>query len=476
MTKHIMTMLKESQLHNYQRACVEHIIANPYCGLFLDMGLGKTISTLTAINLLKYDYVDISRVLVVAPKRVAETVWAEEARKWEHTRHLKIVKVIGDQQSRIEALDRIADIYVISRDNVAWLVDFFENTLPFDMLVLDELSSFKNQNSQRFKALRVPRLLMKRVVGLTGTPAPNGLIDLWSQMWLLDMGKRLGKTISAYRKSYFKPEVQVGHVVYKYGLTDGSEDIIREKIGDICISMQAKDYLELPDTIVEDVMLNMSDELQRRYKKFEKEQVLQIIDGGEASADDIGATSAAALSNKLLQYSSGFVYDADKEPHPIHNVKLDALEDLVEQANGQSVLIAYNFVEDCNRIMERLKAYKPVVLETRKNIADWNAGKIQVALAHPASAGHGLNLQDGGHIVIWYGLTWRLELYQQFNARLSRQGQKYPVTIYRLLMNKTHELDVANALARKNDTQDGLMASIKAKIKEYYSQWLDSMM
>lgn len=440
------------------------------------MGLGKTISTLTAINLLKFDYMEISRVLVVAPKRVAETVWAEEAAKWEHTRHLKFSKIIGDQRDRENALCELADIYIVSRDNVAWLSDYFGGHLPFDMLVLDELSSFKNHTSQRFKSLRVPRLTMKRVVGLTGTPVPNGLIDLWAQMWLLDMGKRLGTTITAYRKAYFKPEVQVGHIVYKYGLTSGSEDLIKEKISDICMSMKAKDYLELPNSIVENVVLNMSNELFRRYKTFEKEQVLQIIDGGEASPEDIGATSAAALSNKLLQYSSGFVYDVDKEPHHIHSIKLDALEDLVEQANGQSVLVAYNFVEDCNRIMERLKAYKPIVLEGKKNIDDWNAGKIQVALAHPASTGHGLNLQAGGHIIVWYNLTWSLELYQQFNARLNRQGQQHPVTIYRLIMDKTHEADVASALSQKNYTQNSLMESIKAKIREYYSDEVLSLL
>ncbi|MBO5824376.1 MAG: DEAD/DEAH box helicase, partial [Prevotella sp.] len=398
------------------------------------------------------------------------------AAKWEHTRHLKFSKIIGDQRDRENALCELADIYIVSRDNVAWLSDYFGGHLPFDMLVLDELSSFKNNTSQRFKSLRVPRLTMKRVVGLTGTPVPNGLIDLWAQMWLLDMGKRLGTTITAYRKAYFKPEVQVGHIVYKYGLISGSEDLIKEKIGDICVSMKAEDYLELPDSIVEDVVLDMSDELYERYKTFEKEQVLQIIDGGEASPEDIGVTSATALGNKLLQYSSGFVYDVDKEPHYIHSIKLDALEDLVEQANGQSVLVAYNFVEDFNRIMERLKAYKPVVLEGKKDIDDWNAGKIQVMLAHPASTGYGLNLQEGGHIVIWYDLTWSLELYQQFNARINRQGQQHPVTIYRLIMNNTHEVDVAYALRQKNCTQNSLMESIKAKIKEYHNQWLDSMM
>lgn len=469
-------MLKESQLHNYQRACVEHIIEHPYCGLFLDMGLGKTISTLTAIAALKYDYVEISRVLVIAPKRVVETVWAEEAQKWEHTAFLKIVKVIGNQQERLKALSQVADIYLISRDNIAWLVQYFENKLPFDMLVLDELSSFKNHTAQRFKILRVPRLTVKRVVGLTGTPAPNGYIDLWAQLWLLDMGQRLGKTITTFRKTYFKPEITVGHVVYKYAITEGSEELIRNKISDICISMQAKDYLELPDTIYENVKCHLTDELYYSYKDFEKEQVLQLMDGGEANAEEIGATSAAALSNKLLQYASGFIYDVDKEPHPIHNIKLDALEELVEQANGQSVLIAYNFVEDCNRILAKLKAYNPVVLETGKNIADWNAGKIQVALAHPASAGHGLNIQAGGHIIIWYGLTWSLELYQQFNARLSRQGQTHPVTIYHLIMAGTHEVDVLGALNRKTTTQEGLMASIKAKILEYSNADLAALM
>lgn len=461
-------MLQESQLHNYQRACVEHIVQHPYCGLFLDMGLGKTISTLTAIASLKYDYCEISRVLVVAPKRVAETVWAEEAAKWEHTSFLKVSKVVGSQKERLAALSVMADIYVVSRDNIAWLVEYFNNKLPFDMLVLDELSSFKNHTSQRFKSLRIPRLTLKRVVGLTGTPAPNGYMDLWSQMWLIDRGERLGKTITAYRKAYFKPEVTNGHIVYKYGMVSGSDAIIKDKISDICISMKAKDYLELPESIIVDVPVKLSHELYVNYKTFEREQVLKIIEGGEASPEEIGATSAAALTNKLLQYASGFVYDADKEPHFIHDIKLDALEELVEQANGQSVLIAYNFVEDYNRIMNRLKAYNPVVLESEKNIADWNAGKIQVALAHPASAGHGLNLQDGGHIIIWYDLTWSLELYQQYNARLHRQGQTKPVTIYRIITSNTHEVRVAEALSYKNATQDKLTEGIKAKIREYY--------
>lgn len=461
-------MLKRSQLHNYQNTCVEHIIDHPYCGLFLDMGLGKTISTLTAIVDLKYDYCEISRVLVVAPKRVAETVWAEEAKKWEHTKFLKFSKIIGNQKERLAALDKLADIYVISRDNIQWLVDYYDNRLPFDMLVLDELSSFKNHQSIRFKSLRIPRLTMKRVVGLTGTPAPNGYMDLWAEMWLIDRGKRLGRTITEYRKTYFKPEVTNGHIVYRYGMNTGADDIIKDKIKDICISMQAKDYLELPDLIVRDIPIKLTPELYANYREFEKEQVLQIVDGGTASAEDIGATSAAALSNKLLQYASGFVYDIDKEAHPIHNLKLDALEELVEQANGQPVLIAYNFTEDCERIMERLKAYKPIAIETQKNINDWNAGKIQVGIAHPASAGHGLNLQFGGHIVIWYGLTWSLELYQQFNSRLHRQGQTETVMLYRLIVSRTHEEDVAVALSSKALTQNSLVESIKAKINEYY--------
>lgn len=460
-------MLKESQLHNYQRACVDHIIEHPYCALFLDMGLGKTISTLTAIALLKYDYIDITRVLVIAPKRVAETVWAEEARKWEHTRFLKVSKVVGSPRDRIRALSVLADVYVISRDNVSWLVEYYRNRLPFDMLVLDELSSFKNNTSVRFKSLRVPRLTIKRVVGLTGTPAPNGYLDLWSQMWLIDMGERLGKTITAYRNTYFRPEITNGHVVYKYGMIKGAEETIREKISDICISMKAKDYLELPETLVNDVRLSMGSELEEKYNTFEREQVLQVLGGGEASATEIGATSAAALSNKLLQYANGFVYDADKEPHSIHSIKLDALEELIEQANGQSVLVAYNFVEDKNRILSGLKKYKPVVLDSARDIRNFKEGRLQVALAHPASAGHGLNLQDGGHIIVWYGLTWSLELYQQFNARLSRQGQKHPVTIYRLITENTHDEDVVKALDRKDNVQSSLLSSVKAKLLKY---------
>lgn len=475
-------MLTEKDLHVYQKACVEHIIDNPYCGVFLDMGLGKTVSTLTAINYLMNDYCEINSVLVIAPKRVAESVWQEEAEKWEHLKQLRFSKIIGNEAERIKAIKAKADVYIISRDNVAWLCALFGGgKLPFDMCVIDELSSFKSYKSLRFKALRAARPFMKRLVGLTGTPAPNGLIDLWPQIYLMDRGIRLEKTITRYREKYFRPGKTNGSIVYSYNILEDSEKLIHEKIEDICISMKAQDYLSMPFRTDNIIKLRMPDAIKKQYNDFEKNKVLDLINTTQTVEEEdengnsifvekpleINVVNAAALSNKLLQFANGAVYDEERKVFPVHNIKLEALKEIIEDANGQSVLVAWTYQFDRDRIKEYLKAYKPRELKTNKDIQEWNEGKIQVMLAHPASAGHGLNLQSGGNIIVWFGQTWSLELYQQFNARLYRQGQQNHVIINHLVMLDTHDEDVISSLRQKDKKQNCLMDSIKAKIEKY---------
>jgi SNF2 family DNA or RNA helicase len=432
------------------------------------MGLGKTVTTLTAINDLMFDYCEISTSLVIAPKRVVESVWQEEAANWEHLRHLKFSKVIGSTQKRAEALKKKADIYLISRDNIAWLCSYFSGYLPFDLICIDELSSFKSYKSERFKALRMTRPYFKRFIGLTGTPSPNGLIDLWPQIYLMDMGERLEKTISSYRAKYFRPGKTNGHVVYSYKPLDYSEKLIPTKISDICISLRAEDYIKLPPRTDNYIKIDMSEDLARKYTEFEKHNILELMGERESSGyKEISAVNAASLSNKLLQFANGAVYDENRDVFPIHSLKLDALKEIVEDANGQPVLVAWVFQFDRDRILEALERYSPRELKTKKDIDEWNRGEVQVMLAHPASAGHGLNLQAGGCIIVWFGLTWSLELYQQFNARLYRQGQRQNVIINHLVINNTHDMDVISALKSKNRTQDALMNSIKAKVEKY---------
>lgn len=475
--------MNKSDLHNYQLACVEHIINTKFCGVFLEMGLGKTVSTLTAIDELMFDYCEIDSVLVIAPKRVAESVWQEEAENWDHLKHLTFSKIIGTERKRIEAIKKKANIYIISRDNIAWLCALYGGSkLPFDMVVIDELSSFKSYKSQRFKSLKATQPYFKRFVGLTGTPAPNGLIDLWPQIYFMDRGQRLGKTITAYRNMYFRPGQTNGNVVYSYNLLQDSERLIHEKIADICISMKADDYLQMPFRTDNFIKLNLSEDLKKKYEDFEKEKVLELIEQEQEkeyleNADkcvekpvEINVVNAAALSNKLLQFANGAVYDEDRNVHEVHQIKLEALKEIVENANGQHVLVAWTYQHDRDRIMQYLKAFKPRELKKPEDIRDWNAGKVQVMLAHPASAGHGLNLQAGGSIIVWYGQTWSLELYQQFNARLYRQGQQNHVIINHLIMKGTHDEDVIAALKRKNRSQSELMDSIKAKIDKYKKQ------
>lgn len=459
-------MLKKEQLHDYQVKAVDMIVNNFNCGLFLDMGLGKTVSTLTAIQELR-EIGFIDKVLIIAPKKVAQVTWKDEINNWEHLKGLRISVIDGTAAQRRAAMMADADIYTVSRDNVVWLVvEHGGVKLPYDMVVIDELSSFKNPASKRFKALRRVRKFIPRVVGLTGTPAPNGLIDLWAQMFLIDEGKRLGKTITGYRDRFFTAGRKNGDIVYQWDLKSPAEETeqkISDLIKDICISMSAEDYLKMPDKLMYYDRVKLSDKDFKAYKTFEREQVLEFIESGET----ITAASAAALSNKLQQFANGAMYDADRKVLQLHDEKIEKLKELVEAANGQPVLVAYSFRHDLDKIMEALKEYKPVKLEKPEQVADWNAGKINVLVTHPASAGHGLNLQKGGHIMIWYGLTWALELYQQFNARLYRQGQKKPVSIHHIIATDTVDEKIIKSLDGKDTTQRSLMDAIKEIVELY---------
>ena len=450
--------------HSYQDHATKHVIENPFCGLLLEMGLGKTVSTLTAINELMYDRMEVQKVLVIAPKKVAEDTWTTEASKWDHLNHLRISLVLGSEVKRKEALQAKADIYVINRENVAWIVGLYGTAFPFDMLVIDELSSFKSAKSIRFKALRQIRPKIARVVGLTGTPAPNGLIDLWPQLYLLDQGERLGKTISGYRERYFSPGKRNGAIVYDYKIRPEAENSIHEKIADICISMKAKDWLELPERIDQNINVQLSAKEMEQYEKFEAEQILSL-----ANTEEISAVNAAALTNKLLQYANGAVYASDgtKTFHEVQNAKIEALFEDVEASNGKPFLVFYNFKHDAERILKHLKIFKPKILEGVKDLAAWNKKEIPVLLAHPASAGHGLNMQAGGNLIGWFGLPWSLELYQQAVARLDRQGQTQSVINRRYITNGTMDVDVLRALENKTGGQEALMQAVKARIEKY---------
>ena len=461
-------MLDRSNLHEYQERGVSHIISNEYCALFLDMGLGKTVTTLTAIKEL-LDNCIISNALVIAPKKVTQVTWSDEIKNWKHLQGLTISVIDGTAKQRREAMAAKADIYAVSRDNIVWLVlECGGVKLPYDMVVIDELSSFKNHASKRFRAMRKVRKFIPRVVGLTGTPAPNGLIDLFAQMYLIDEGQRLGKTVTEYRDRFFRPGKRNGDIVYTYELKapqDETEQQISDLISDITISMTADDYLKMPDKIMLYDYVDLAPKVLAMYRDFEKEQVLELINSDEP----ISAASAAALSNKLQQFANGAIYDAEQNVKDLHDEKLDKLEEIVEAANGEPVLIAYSYKHDLERIMQKLKAYKPVKLEKPEHISDWNAGRIPVLVTHPASAGHGLNLQKGGHIIVWFGNTWSLELYQQFNSRLYRQGQGKPVIIHHIVTRGTIDEKIIKSLDGKRETQDGLMESIK-ELMEFYSK------
>lgn len=452
--------------YDYQRAATRWIIDKPRCALFLDMGLGKTVSTLTAIRQL-IDDCEISRALVVAPKKVAETTWSAEAEKWEHLRGLRVVKVIGTEKQRCAALARKADVYVTGRDNFVWLAGKYGGKLPFDALVIDELTSFKSPKSERFKAMRIASPSFKRVVGLTGTPAPNGLIDLWAQMHCIDRGERLGKSVGKYRETYFETR-KWNNIIVRCDVKKGCEEIIRGKIADICLSMQAKDYLQLPEMITHTVKVRLSDKTMAAYAKFEKDKVLEFLSehGGEPAS--ILANSAAGLMNKLSQYANGAVYDEDMQAHEIHGEKTDRLAEIVEAANGSSVLVFYQYKHDIPRIAGKLKGYEVRAYKGEKDLNDWNAGKIDVLLAHPASTAYGLNMQQGGHYIVWFGTGWNLELYQQANARLHRQGQRHPVTVYKLICAGTVDERASAALEEKKGLQQSLLDSLNCLIRKHY--------
>ena len=450
--------------HAYQRYCIEYIKTHPISALFLDMGLGKTVTTLTALRDLMLDDMSVSKVLVIAPLRVARDTWPAEVKKWDHLHDLDVSVITGTVKERTAALNHRAMIYIINRENVQWLVGYYEKNglrWDFDCIVIDELSSFKNHKSLRFKWLRKIRPYVSRWIGLTGTPTSNGLMDLWAEIGIMDGGERLGRFIGRYRDAYFKAasmNPQTG-VVFSYVPRRGAEDQIYERISDITISMKALDYLDMPECIYVNHEVQMSEPERKLYDQLKRDSILPLANG------DIDAKNAAALSNKLLQMSNGAVYDEFNETRVIHNRKLEMLDDLIEQANGQSVLIAYWFRHDRARIVEHLIAqgYDPRDIRESDDIKDWNEGKIDVGLIHPASAGHGLNIQQGGHILVWFGLTWSLELYQQTNARLWRQGQKNTVTIHHIVTGGTMDENVLAALETKNVTQEKVINAVKAQ-------------
>jgi SNF2 family DNA or RNA helicase len=441
--------------HDYQKYAIEYIKSHPVTALFLDMGLGKTVTTLTAIRDLMHDTFEVQRVLVVAPLRVARDTWPEEIQKWDHLKGLTCSVVVGTVAERRRALQKEADIYIVNRENLAWL---YQNShLDFDMVVLDELSSFKNAQSKRFKAMKAMRPKVKRIVGLTGTPSGNGLMDLWAEFRLLDMGERLGKYISQYRSSYFKPDKRNGMVVFSYKPLPGAEEVIYHQIADITVSMKAADYLKMPELVSVAKEVTLGEKEKKRYDELKKSLVLELP-GGEVTA-----ANAASLTLKLSQMANGAIYTDDKNVVNIHERKLDALEDLVESANGKPVLVAYWFKHDKDRIQKRMEARE---LKEPQDFADWNTGKIPVALIHPASAGHGLNLQRGGSILIWFGLTWSLELYQQTNARLWRQGQQSrTVVIQHIVAKGTIDERILKALEHKDGTQAALIEAVKADLE-----------
>lgn len=447
--------------HDYQKYAIDFIKNHNVSALLLDMGLGKTVTTLTAINDLMYDSFEISSVLIIGPLRVARDTWPQEISKWEHLKNLTCSVAVGTEEERIAALKSNADIYIINRENVNWLVESKIRD-RFDMIVIDELSSFKNFQTKRFKAMMKLRPKAKRIVGLTGTPASNGLMDLYAEFRLLDMGERLGRFIGQFRTMYFQPDKQNGYVVYSYKPLPGAEEAIYEKISDITVSMKACDHLQMPELVSTEYTVQMSDEEQKQYKELKKELILQLPD------TEITAVNAASLSNKLSQMANGAIYDDDENIVSIHDRKLDALEDIIESANGKPVLIAYWFKHDLKRITERLKKLKLIFQEikTSASIEKWNSGKLPVALIHPASAGHGLNLQSGGNQLVWFGLTWSLELYQQTNARLWRQGQtSETVVIQHIITKGTVDERIMKALEDKNETQTALMEAVKAELE-----------
>lgn len=442
--------------HEYQTFATKFIETHPVSAVFLDMGLGKTAITLSAIFNLCLDSFEAAKVLVIAPLRVARDTWAAEINKWDHLKGLTYSVAIGTEAERRSALQKPASVYIINRENVSWLVESSGLPFDYDMVVIDELSSFKSHQSKRFKSLMKVRPFVKRVVGLTGTPSSNGLMDLWAEFRILDMGKRLGRFITHYRDKFFLPDKRNGQVIFSYKPKDGADEEIYRRISDITISMKSTDYLKMPECVLNEVRVRLSGSERKIYDGLKKNLVLQI--GGS----EIDAGNAAALSNKLCQMANGAVYDADGNIIDIHDRKLEALEDLIESSNGKPVLIAYWFRHDLERIKQRFAVRE---LQSSKDISDWNNGTIPVAIIHPASAGHGLNLQSGGSTLIWFGVTWSLELYQQTNGRLWRQGQKAEtVVIHHILTENTVDEKIMKALRDKKQTQTALIEAVKAEI------------
>lgn len=456
-------MGKHLALRPYQQYAVDLIIRKPAVGLLLDMGMGKTAAALTAVKSLLYDYFDVQRVLVIAPLRVAETTWTEECREWDELQDLTVVPVLGTLKQRLTALQRPADLYTINRENVPWLAELYGSRWPFDMVILDESSSFKNHASKRFRALKRVRSRIHRIVELTGTPAPNGLMDLWSQIYLLDGGARLGQTISAYRRRWFIPAGGYGHVVYNYEPVTGAREEIYQAVSDICVSMKAKDYITLPPVLYNRVKVRLPENVKAGYKRLEKDLVLEL-----GADTDIVASTAAVLSNKLLQMASGAVYDETGGVVEMHRAKLEALADIAEANAGRPALVFYWFRHDLERLQKAFP--KARQLKSAADIRDWNDGKIPMMLVHPASAGHGLNLQKGGSLIVWFSMTWSLELYQQANKRLHRSGQQHTVIIHHLIAEGTIDEDVMKALQEKRKGQDGMLEAVKARIREYQNQ------
>lgn len=441
--------------HNYQQFATDFILDHPISCLMLDMGLGKTVITLTALWQLALDSFDVSRILVIAPKRVAEDTWPKELSKWEHLSGLDATLVMGTQAEREAALRQQTFLYIINRENVSWLVA--NHPWDFDMVVIDELSSFKSNQAQRFKAMKKVRPLVSRIVGLTGTPAPNSLLDLWSEMYLMDMGQRLGRFIGGFRDRFFTPDKRNREIIYSYKPREGAEKAIYGLISDICISMKAVDYLDMPELIMNRVEVSMDSRERKIYDDFQRDMVVSL------QGEELDAVNAAALSGKLTQMANGAVYGENRKVLHIHDRKLDALEDLMEAANGKPLLVAYWYEHDLQRIKARFKNAR--CIDTTQDIDDWNAGKIPLALIHPASAGHGLNLQEGGCTIVWFGLTWSLELYQQLNARLWRQGQKHTVVIHHIVTKGTHDEDVLRALDNKDTRQSALIDAVRARLE-----------
>ena len=441
--------------HNYQNYAKNFILAHKVSALFLDCGLGKTITTLTAINELMYDSFEISKVLIIAPLRVAQSTWKEEIEKWDHLNLLRYSIAVGDEKERLKALKQNSDIYIINRENVDWLVTKSGIDFNFSMLIIDELSSFKSHTSKRFKSLLKIRPYFERVVGLTGTPSSNGLMDLWAEFRVLDLGERLGRYITHYRNEFFLPDKRNGAIIFSYKPQPNAEERIYRRLADMTISMKSTEYLKMPELILNELEINLDEEDQIKYKKFKKEMVMTIQE------KEIDAINAASLSNKLIQLANGSIYDEDKKFYEVHNKKLDKLEEIIESANGKPVLVAYWFKADKERIEKRFKVRE---IKTADDIKQWNKGMIDLALIHPASAGHGLNLQSGGSTLVWFSLTWSLELYQQTNARLYRQGQKDTVVIHHLITKNTIDEDIMKSLKRKDKTQEALMRAVKARI------------